>query len=91
MAREFARGDLVNVPVWFGGDTWTKILEAFAHRIPVISASTGCEGSDVLDGQHLLAEDPDGLATCPGSKGQQQTENVALRGTGMTTRTRRMC
>jgi hypothetical protein len=38
-----------------------KILEALAHRIRVISTSTGCTGLDVLDGQHLL--DPDVLAT----------------------------
>jgi polysaccharide biosynthesis protein PslH len=60
---ELARADVVIVPIRFGGGTRIKILEAFAHRIPVVSTSVGCEGLDVANGEHLLiADDPDGLA-----------------------------
>jgi polysaccharide biosynthesis protein PslH len=60
---ELARADLVVVPIRFGGGTRIKILEAFAHRIPVVSTSVGCEGLEVVNGEHLLiADDPRGLA-----------------------------
>lgn len=57
MAPELARADLVAVPVRFGSGTRIKILEAFAHRIPVVSTSLGCEGLDVEEGRHLLVAD----------------------------------
>ena len=51
--------DIAVVPIRFGGGTRIKILEAFAHRIPVVSTTVGCEGLDVVDGEHLLvADDP---------------------------------
>jgi glycosyltransferase involved in cell wall biosynthesis len=63
MAAELARADVVVVPIRFGGGTRIKLLEAFAHRIPVVSTSVGCEGLEVAHGEHLLiADDPDGLA-----------------------------
>ena len=40
-----------------GGGTRLKILEAMALGRPVISTSIGCEGLDVLDGEHLLIAD----------------------------------
>ena len=40
-----------------------KILESFAHRVPVVSTTLGAEGSDVDDGVHLLlADDPEAFA-----------------------------
>jgi glycosyltransferase involved in cell wall biosynthesis len=40
-----------------------KILECFAHRVPVVSTRVGAEGLDVLDGVHLLiADGPDEFA-----------------------------
>ncbi len=40
-----------------------KILESFAHRIPVVSTIIGADGLDVVDGVHLLlADDPDAFA-----------------------------
>jgi glycosyltransferase involved in cell wall biosynthesis len=47
------------VPLLEGHGTRTKILEAMAHGIPVVSTSKGAEGLDVVDGQHLIiADDP---------------------------------
>jgi hypothetical protein len=63
MEAELQRADLVAVPIRFGGGTRIKILEAFAHRIPVVSTSFGAYGLDVVDGEHLLlADTPDAFA-----------------------------
>lgn len=60
---ELARADIIIIPLRYGSGTRVKILEAFAHRIPVVSTTIGAEGLDVRAGQHLLvADDPDGLA-----------------------------
>ena len=59
VTAELMAADIVVVPIRFGGGTRIKILEAFAHRIPVVSTTVGCEGLDVVDGEHLLvADDP---------------------------------
>lgn len=44
-------------PIRVGGGTRIKIVEAFAHRRPVVSTTKGCEGLDVVDGTHLLVAD----------------------------------
>ncbi len=63
MAAELARADLVVVPVRYGSGTRVKILEAFAHRIPVVSTPVGAEGIGGEDGVHLLVgEDAPALA-----------------------------
>lgn len=64
MDPELARADLVVVPVRYGSGTRIKILEAFAHRIPVASTGVGAEGLEAADGVHLLIGDTaDDLAT----------------------------
>jgi polysaccharide biosynthesis protein PslH len=45
------------VPLRAGGGTRLKILEAMALGRPVVSTSIGCEGLDVVDGEHLLIAD----------------------------------
>jgi len=51
-------------PIRSGGGTRLKVLEAFAYRVPVVSTTIGCEGVDVVDGEHLLvADDPSAFAT----------------------------
>jgi glycosyltransferase involved in cell wall biosynthesis len=57
MEPELARADLIVVPIRFGSGTRLKILEAFAHRVPVVSTSIGAEGIDAEDGVHLLIAD----------------------------------
>jgi glycosyltransferase involved in cell wall biosynthesis len=54
---ELAVADIVVVPLRFGSGTRLKILEAFAHRIPVVSTTLGAEGLEVEDGVHLLIGD----------------------------------
>jgi polysaccharide biosynthesis protein PslH len=45
------------VPLRAGGGTRLKILEAMALGRPVVSTAIGCEGLDVIDGEHLLIAD----------------------------------
>jgi glycosyltransferase involved in cell wall biosynthesis len=64
MEPELARADLVVVPLRYGSGTRFKILEAAAHRIPVVSTTLGAEGLGFEDGRHLLiADDAAGFAS----------------------------
>lgn len=63
MADELSLADIVVIPLRYGSGTRVKILEAFAHRVPVVSTTVGAEGLEVRPGTHLLvADDPDGVA-----------------------------
>lgn len=74
LAPLYAAADIAVVPLRAGGGTRIKILEAFAHGVPVVSSTLGAEGLDVETGTHLLvADDPADfadaclrLATTPG-------------------------
>jgi len=64
MVPELARASVAVVPVRYGSGTRIKILESFAHRVPVVSTTLGAEGLDVEDGVHLLlADDPEEFAS----------------------------
>jgi glycosyltransferase involved in cell wall biosynthesis len=76
ISTELAAADLVVIPLRYGSGTRVKILEAFAHRIPVVSTTIGAEGLDVTPGQHLLVADgPDAIARACA----QLLEDVPLR------------
>jgi sugar transferase (PEP-CTERM/EpsH1 system associated) len=45
------------VPLRSGGGTRLKILEAMALGRPIVTTTIGCEGLDVVDGEHLLIAD----------------------------------
>lgn len=63
VATELAAADVVVVPMRYGGGTRLKVLEAFAHRRPVVSTTLGSEGTGAVDGEHLLLrDDPAGTA-----------------------------
>jgi glycosyltransferase involved in cell wall biosynthesis len=50
-------------PLWSGGGTRLKILEAMAIGVPVVATSKGAEGLDARSGEHLLIADaPDAFA-----------------------------
>jgi polysaccharide biosynthesis protein PslH len=51
---------VVVVPLRAGSGTRLKVLEAMAAGRAVVSTSIGCEGLDVVDGQHLLVADNPG-------------------------------
>jgi polysaccharide biosynthesis protein PslH len=54
MRPYLAAASAMAVPLFEGGGTRFKILEAFAARIPVVSTTKGVEGLAVRDGEHLL-------------------------------------
>jgi glycosyltransferase involved in cell wall biosynthesis len=59
MGPELARADLAVAPIRYGSGTRLKILESFAHRVPVVSTTLGAAGLEVDHGVHLLlADDP---------------------------------
>ncbi len=47
-------------PLLLGGGTRLKILEALAMGKAVVTTSLGCEGLNVISGEHLLVEDDPG-------------------------------
>lgn len=51
------------VPLRMGGGTRLKVLEALSAGIPVVTTPIGCEGIDVVDGEHvLIREEPEAFA-----------------------------
>jgi hypothetical protein len=63
MEEELARADLVVAPLRYASGTRLKILEALAHRIPVVSTAVGAQGLGLEAGRHLLvADDPGAFA-----------------------------
>jgi polysaccharide biosynthesis protein PslH len=66
LSPEYARAALAVVPLRAGSGTRIKILEAFAHGVPVVATPRGASGLAVSDGEQLLlAESPaDFAAAC---------------------------
>jgi glycosyltransferase involved in cell wall biosynthesis len=59
----YCLADVAAVPLRAGGGTRIKILEAFAHGVPVVSTCIGAEGITVAGGEHLLlANDAESFA-----------------------------
>ncbi len=54
MRSYLAAASVTVVPLFQGGGTRFKILEAFASNVPVVSTAKGAEGLAVEDGTHLL-------------------------------------
>lgn len=57
VAPFYASAEVAIVPIRAGGGSRIKILEAFAHGVPVVSTSVGAEGLAVANGRHLLIAD----------------------------------
>ncbi len=53
----YRRSAVCVVPLRAGGGTRLKILEALALGRPVVSTTLGCEGLELVDGEHLLIAD----------------------------------
>ncbi len=52
-----AQADISVAPLLVGGGMRTKIIEAFASSLPVVSTTKGAEGIPVQDGKELLVRD----------------------------------
>jgi glycosyltransferase involved in cell wall biosynthesis len=50
----YASADVVVVPLRTGGGTRIKLLEAFAHNVPVVASGAAAAGLKVMDGRHLI-------------------------------------
>ena len=60
---EIAAAQIVVVPVWTGGGTRIKVLEAMAAARPIVGTDVGVERIGFVDGEHgLLRETPTALA-----------------------------
>lgn len=58
----YAGSHAVIAPIFSGGGTRIKIIEAMSFGRPVVTTSLGCEGLDLADGEHaLIADSPDGF------------------------------
>jgi glycosyltransferase involved in cell wall biosynthesis len=57
LAPHLAELSVLVTPLRIGGGTRFKILEAFAHRLPMVSTVVGVEGIEARDGEHLLLRD----------------------------------
>ena len=79
ITAELGRADVVIVPLRYASGTRVKIVEAFAHRVPVVSTTIGAEGLDVADGTHvLLADDAASLARACARLVTDQAARAAL-------------
>ncbi len=54
---ELASADVSVVPLRIGAGTRIKILEALAHRLPIVTTSLGCEGLSLISGVHCEIAD----------------------------------
>jgi hypothetical protein len=57
LAPLYADAAVAVVPIRAGGGSRIKILEAFAHGVPVVSTPIGAAGLGVIPGRHLLIAD----------------------------------
>lgn len=57
MEPELARAAVAVAPIRYGSGTRLKILESFAHHLPVVATTLGAEGLGAEDGRHLLLAD----------------------------------
>ncbi|HLX31230.1 MAG TPA: glycosyltransferase family 4 protein [Gaiellaceae bacterium] len=63
LASVYRSADVVVAPLAHASGTRIKLLEAFAHGVPVVASPAAAAGLDVADARHLLlAADPDGAA-----------------------------
>jgi glycosyltransferase involved in cell wall biosynthesis len=60
MESEMATWSFAIVPIFVGGGTRIKIVEAFSRKCPVVSTSLGAYGYDVTDGREILIADTAG-------------------------------
>jgi glycosyltransferase involved in cell wall biosynthesis len=63
LAELYRRARVICCPIFVGGGTRIKILEAAAHGRPVVATRIGAEGLDMTDGEELLLrDDPESFA-----------------------------
>lgn len=53
----YTKARIFVAPYRFGAGTKLKVLEAMSTGTPIVSTGTGCQGIDVVDGEHVLIAD----------------------------------
>jgi glycosyltransferase involved in cell wall biosynthesis len=82
----YARAEACVVPLWIGGGTRVKALEAMAMGVPIVSTPLGCEGLEVRDGRSVLIGHTDeqladavvAVLTRPALRGALAAEGLAV-------------
>jgi polysaccharide biosynthesis protein PslH len=83
IARFYEFASVYVCPIRDGGGTKLKLLDAMAHRMPIVAHPRACEGLDVRDGEHLLvAETPKEMALAIRRLIEQPQEAVRLQENG---------
>ncbi len=54
LAPVYRRAQVCIAPIRFGGGIKTKVLEALAHEVPVVTTPLGAEGIGAVDGRELV-------------------------------------
>jgi glycosyltransferase involved in cell wall biosynthesis len=63
VSAEIRKHQIFVAPIRFGTGIKTKVVEAMAHALPVVSTAKGVEGLDVVHGEHcLIADSPRQIA-----------------------------
>jgi glycosyltransferase involved in cell wall biosynthesis len=79
LIAQIAQARLVLVPLWNGGGTRLKVLEALASARPIAGTPLGVEQIGVVDGTHVaIAEDPVALAELAAGLLGDRERSVAL-------------
>jgi glycosyltransferase involved in cell wall biosynthesis len=60
LAGAFARHRLSIAPLRFGAGFKGKLAESLAHGVPAVATGIAAEGTDLVDGEHLLVADDAG-------------------------------
>ncbi len=56
LEQEYQEAWMAIAPIRFGTGTRIKILEAFAHKCPVVSTVKGCEGIEITNRENIFVE-----------------------------------
>ena len=79
MTPELARARIILAPLWQGGGTRIKVLEALAAGRPLVGTPLGVEGIGVVHDRHaLISDDPAGLASAAARLLEDRARSAAL-------------
>ena len=59
-AEHYAASDVAVAPLFAGGGTKLKVIEAFGYRRPVVSTGEGVSGLLAVDGEHYVRAETSG-------------------------------
>jgi polysaccharide biosynthesis protein PslH len=87
LTTEYDQASLVVAPIFFGGGTQIKVIDALAHHRPLVASDFAQKGfgSDLRDGEHLLvARTAQEWISCCASMLRDPSRAEAMAGRGYT-------